>query len=133
MANRTTLVAPRPSKTTKAQKKPSSNPTERLERERIFDLFRRYGYLQADLDPLGIFKQLRYPDLQISGLVAEKAREIFFGTIVANFMHLLESERRQWIIERIENIHTDVDQHKILERLVRADLFEQVLQARYLG
>jgi 2-oxoglutarate dehydrogenase E1 component len=26
-----------------------------------------------------------------------------------------------------------VDQHKILERLIRADLFEQVLQARYLG
>ena len=133
MANRTTLVAPRPSKTTKTQKKPSSNPLERLERERIFDLFRRYGYLEADLDPLKIFKPLKYPDLQISGPVAQEAREIYSGTIGADFMHLLEPERRQWIIERIENIHTDVDQNKILERLVRADLFEQVLQARYLG
>src|ERR1700753_311526 len=133
MANRTTLVAPRPSKTTKAPKKPSSDPLERLERERIFDLFRRYGYLEADLDPLKIFKPLKYPDLQITGPVADEAREIYSGTIGADFMHILEPERRQWIIERIENIHTDVDQNKILERLVRADLFEQVLQARYLG
>jgi len=133
MANRTTLVAPRPSKTTKAQKKPSSDPLERLERERIFDLFRRYGYLEADLDPLKIFKPLKYPDLQIDGPIAAEAREIYSGTVGADFMHLLEPERRQWIIERIENIHTGVDQNKILERLVRADLFEQVLQARYLG
>ena len=133
MANRTTLVAPRPPKTAKAPKKPSSNPLERLERERTFDLFRRYGYLEADLDPLKIFKPLKYPDLQITGPVAAEAREIYCGTIGADFMHLMEPDRRQWIIERIENIHTDVDQNKILERLVRADLFEQVLQARYLG
>src|ERR1700685_4301907 len=133
MANRTTLVAPRPPKTAKAPKKPSSNPLERLERERTFDLFRRYGYLEADLDPLKIFKPLKYPDLQITGPVAAEAREIYCGTIGADFMHLMEPDRRQWIIERIQNIHTDVDQHKVLERLVRADLFEQVLQARYLG
>ncbi|MBV9885125.1 MAG: 2-oxoglutarate dehydrogenase E1 component, partial [Acidobacteria bacterium] len=101
MANRTTLVAPRPSKTTKAPKSPSPSPLERLERERIFDAFRRWGYLQADLDPLGIFKPLKYPDLQIAGTIADEAREIYCGTIGADFMHLLEPERRQWIIERI--------------------------------
>src|SRR6201992_1341301 len=107
MANRTTLVAQRPPKTAKAPKKPVSNPLERLERERIFDLFRRYGYLQADLDPLKIFKPLKYPDLQITGRVAAEARQIFCGTIGADFMHILQPERRQWIIERIENIHTE--------------------------
>jgi 2-oxoglutarate dehydrogenase E1 component len=133
MANRTTVLAARPPKTAKAQKKPASNPLEQLERERIFDLFRRYGYLEADLDPLKIFKPLKYPDLQVSGPIAAQARAIYCGTIGADFMHLMEPERRQWIIERIEHIHTDVDQKNILERLVRADLFEQVLQARYLG
>ena len=106
MANRTTLVAPRPPKTAKAPKKPSSNPLERLERERTFDLFRRYGYLEADLDPLKIFKPLKYPDLQITGPVAAEAREIYCGTIGADFMHLMEPDRRQWIIERIENSNT---------------------------
>ncbi len=44
-----------------------------------------------------------------------------------------EPERRKWIAERLEQSAVAVDQNKILERLVRADLFEQVLQARYLG
>ncbi|HEX4543111.1 MAG TPA: 2-oxoglutarate dehydrogenase E1 component, partial [Candidatus Acidoferrum sp.] len=42
-------------------------------------------------------------------------------------------ERRQWIAERIEGPAAEVDQQKVLERLIRADLFEQVLQSRYLG
>src|SRR5689334_23573238 len=48
-------------------------------------------------------------------------------------MHLPGPERRQWIAERIEGSAVQVDQQKILERLIRADLFEQVLQSRYLG
>ena len=48
-------------------------------------------------------------------------------------MHLPEPDRRRWIAERIERPAPAVNQEKILERLVRADLFEQVLQARYLG
>jgi len=48
-------------------------------------------------------------------------------------MHLAQPERRRWIAERMEAEPAAVDQQKILERLVRADLFEQVLQARYLG
>src|SRR5437879_12336418 len=48
-------------------------------------------------------------------------------------MHLLEPHPRRWIAERLEVLAGEVDRHKILERLVRADLFEQVLQARYLG
>ncbi len=48
------------------------------ERERVFDRFRQWGYLEADLDPLGLFE-------------------------------------------------------RVLELLMRADLFEQVLQQRYLG
>src|SRR5258708_32473710 len=48
-------------------------------------------------------------------------------------MHLREPERRRWIGERLEGPSGQVDQHKIRERLIRAELFEQVLQARYLG
>src|SRR5437763_11067826 len=48
-------------------------------------------------------------------------------------MHLPEPDRHRWIIERLEAPAEEVDQHKILERLIRADLFEQVMQARYLG
>src|SRR5260370_23111665 len=48
-------------------------------------------------------------------------------------MHLPQPERRRWIAERVEGSAPQVDQQKVLERLIRADLFEQVLQSRYLG
>jgi 2-oxoglutarate dehydrogenase E1 component len=130
MADRTTLEAVRSAKSAKGPKKNSANNEDR---ERIFDAFRRWGYLESDLDPLGLFKPLAYPDLERSGPIADQARRIYCGTIGAEFMHLREPERRGWIAERLEQPAADVDQQKILERLIRADLFEQVLQARYLG
>src|SRR5579859_3926473 len=135
MAHRTTLEADRPTKTAKPGKKSAAaKPAPSGDRERIFDLFRRWGYLEANLDPLGFFGPFKQPDLDgLSGEAAEEARRIYCGTIGAEFMHLPEPERRHWIAERIEGQAPEVDQDKILERLVRADLFEQVLQSRYLG
>ena len=130
MANRTTLVADRPAKSAKATKKASANSEER---ERVFDAFRRWGYWEATLDPLGLFEPLKHPDLELSGEAADEARRIYCGTIGAEFMHLPEPERRRWIAERIEGPAAEAEQSKILERLIRADLFEQVLQARYMG
>ncbi|HYL84602.1 MAG TPA: 2-oxoglutarate dehydrogenase E1 component [Candidatus Angelobacter sp.] len=136
MAHRTALEAEKLAKPSKTARKPSSGGplTGAEERERIFDAFRRWGYLEANLDPLGLFEPLQYPDLQeLSGEAVEEARRIYCGTVGADFMHLAEPERRRWIIERLEAPAGEVDQRKILERLIRADLFEQVLQARYLG
>ena len=125
MAHRTTLTQERP---TQAAKEGDQ------ERDRIFDAFRRWGYCEANLDPLGIFEPLKHPDLEgLSGELAIEARRLYCGTVGADFMHLVEPERRRWIMERIEAPAEKVDQHKVLERLLRADLFEQVLQARYLG
>src|SRR3979490_1297488 len=138
MAHRTTLEEERPARTPKAAKKPAAGGLAKAAsdeaRERIFDAFRRWGYLEATLDPLGLFEPLKQPDLQgLTGEAAEEARRIYCGTVGADFMHLPEPERRRWIAERLEAPVSEVDQHKILERLIRADLFEQVLQARYLG
>jgi len=70
---------------------------------------------------------------KISGPDAEEARRIYSSTIGADFMHLAQPERRRWIAERMESQAPPSDRHLILARLVRADLFEQVLQSRYLG
>src|SRR5713226_6828206 len=135
MANRTTLEADRPAKTARTGKKsPAGKPDSSEERERIFDAFRRWGYNEAKLDPLGFFGPIPQPDLAgLTGEAAEEARRIYCSTIGADFMHLPQPERRRWITERVEGPESEVNQEKILERLVRADLFEQVLQARYLG
>jgi 2-oxoglutarate dehydrogenase E1 component len=103
------------------------------ERERVFDAFRRWGYYEAQLDPLGFFAPQPHPDLALKGEAADEARRIYCGTMGWEFMHLPDAERRRWLAERIETQAPAVDQKKILERLVRADLFEQVLQARYPG
>ncbi|MGH9602874.1 MAG: 2-oxoglutarate dehydrogenase E1 component, partial [Terriglobales bacterium] len=103
------------------------------DRERVFDSFRRWGYLEADLDPLKHFPPQPHPELEMSGEAATQARKIYCGTIGAEFMHLPEPERRRWIQERLEAPAPKEDQTRILERILGADVFEQVLQTRYLG
>jgi len=103
------------------------------ERERVFEAFRRWGYLEADLDPLGFLRPEHPPELQIDGELAREARRLYCGTVGVEFMHIADSERRQWIQERMEGPQPDVDQEAALDQLIRAELFEQVLQQRYLG
>src|SRR5690348_8585554 len=131
MAERPIMALERPTKSSKASKKAAGDNEQR---ERVLDAFRRWGYYEATLDPLGIFQPLKHPDLEgLTGEAAEEARRLYCGNIGVEFMHLPEPERRRWIAERIEGPAPEANQEKILERLVRADLFEQVLQARYLG
>jgi 2-oxoglutarate dehydrogenase E1 component len=103
------------------------------ERERVFDAFRQWGYLEADLDPLGFLPKSLLPELQIAGELARDARRVYCGTVGVEFTHIAEPERRKWIQERMEGPQPAVDQERILDQLIRADLFEQVLQQRYLG
>ena len=133
MAPRTALEVERPVKPAKSAKKSGNGTAPSADRERIFEAFRRWGYLEADLDPLGFLKALKSEDLDFSGPDADAARRIYSGTIGADFMHLVQPERRKWIADRLESETPENDRHAILERLVRADLFEQVLQSRYLG
>ena len=106
---------------------------ENLERERVFDAFRRWGYLEADLDPLGFFRAEHHPDLQIDNEAAREAREIYSGTVGVEFMHIPDPERRRWIQERMEGAQPKIDRNAALDQLIRAKLFETVLQQRYLG
>jgi 2-oxoglutarate dehydrogenase E1 component len=103
--------------------------------ERIWDAFRRWGYLQANLDPLGDMAPVAMPELEASGPDADAARQFYCGTIGVEFMHIPEREKRQWIQQRMEaEVETpEADRERILDWLVRAEIFEQVLQTRYLG
>src|ERR1700728_2729619 len=101
--------------------------------ERVWDAFRRWGYLQAELDPLGDLQPVAMPELDVSGPDAEAARRFYCATIGVEFMHIPDREKRQWIQERMEQDAPEVDRERILEWLVRAEIFEQVLQTRYLG
>ena len=107
------------------------------QQSRVWDAFRRWGYLQANLDPLGDLQPVDLPELDVQGAEADAARRIYCGSVGAEFMHIPDPERRRWIEERMESEAPETDraqnQKRILDGLVRADIFEQVLQTRYLG
>src|SRR5215467_11321147 len=84
------------------------------ERERVFDLFRQWGFLQAELNPLGLAPPQPHPDLQIDSEYSDQARRIYCGSIGVEFMHIADQERRGWIEEQIEAEAADVDQERAL-------------------
>ncbi len=113
---------------------PPAPGVEQQERETTFDVFRRWGYLQASLDPLGQFLPPEpFPTPAPEGEAAAEARGFYCGTIAVEFMHIPSPEQRQWLQERMEQKAATPDQKLILTQLIRADLFEQVIQSRYLG
>jgi 2-oxoglutarate dehydrogenase E1 component len=116
---------------------PSSLPVETsASREATFDIFRRWGYLQATLDPLGQFLPPEpFPTPAPDGPDSEAARAIYCSTIGAEFMHIPSPEKRAWIQARLEGsvATATISPARTLTGLIRADLFEQVIQQRYLG
>ncbi|MEA2540422.1 MAG: 2-oxoglutarate dehydrogenase component [Acidobacteriaceae bacterium] len=115
---------------------PLEHPANLLisQRDQIFEAFRRWGHLQAKLDPLEQYLLPEpVPELNFEGEDAEEAKRYYCGSIAVEFMHLPDAAKREWIQERMEQPAPVPDQKQILERLTRADLFEQVIQSRYLG
>ena len=110
-----------------------TKPLAQSDEERVFDAFRRWGYLEADLDPLErSTRRPPHPELP-AGADAQEARALYCGTVGAEFMHIADPERRRWVQERMEAGAPEPDQERILDLLTRAELFEQVLQTRYIG
>ena len=109
-------------------------------RNQVFDVFRRWGFLAAQLDPLEQeLAPLNLPEALPAAAdksLVDEARAIYCGTVGAEFMHIPERDRREWIATRLEGSprkFSKDDQRHILSQLIRADLFEQVIQSRYLG
>jgi 2-oxoglutarate dehydrogenase E1 component len=115
----------------------SERPSEQ-EREQIFNLFRTWGHLQASLDPLGQYLPPEpFPVAPPESEYTTEARGYYCGNIAAEFMHIGNNERRQWLQAQMEQTpaprNTPEKQAHILTQLIRADVFEQVIQSRYLG
>jgi 2-oxoglutarate dehydrogenase E1 component len=105
-----------------------------LEREQTLDAFRRWGYMDANLNPFGGPLAGGYSGLPNRAEGADEARRIYCGTIGAEFMHMPQADRRAWVQEQMENPRAQqIDRRWLAERLLQADLFEQILQTRYLG
>ncbi|MDE1162694.1 MAG: 2-oxoglutarate dehydrogenase E1 component [Acidobacteriaceae bacterium] len=114
--------------------KPKPAAKNTAERETTFDIFRRWGFLQATLDPLGQYLPAEpFPTPAPDGPDSEEARKYYCGSIGAEFMHIASPEKRAWIQNELERDYKPEDTARILTGLIRADAFEQVIQQRYLG
>src|SRR6202020_3468414 len=92
---------------------------ENRDREQIFDAFRRWGYLDAELNPFGGPLGGGYSDLPSEGDGVKEARKIYCGSIGAEFMHLPQRDRREWIQQKMENPQAQKEDRRWLaERLL---------------
>src|SRR6266851_9343561 len=77
---------------------------EQQERETIFDIFRRWGYLQANFDPLGQYLPPEPFPIPVvpEGEFAAEARAYYCGNFAVEFMHIPSLEQRQWLQDQVE-------------------------------
>jgi 2-oxoglutarate dehydrogenase E1 component len=105
-----------------------------MNRDRHADAFRRWGYLQADLDALGRLAPVVHPELaEARDPESAHWRSIYCGSIGARFMHIPDPDRCRFITERMEAEAPAFDRDRILRRLAEVELFEKFLHARYVG
>jgi len=131
---------------------------------RLIRAYRINGHLIANLDPLNLQKKNYHPELDyksygftdsdlerqifIDGsLGLEKAtlieiikilNETYAASIGVEFLHIQSPEQKQWVQERIEEVHnktifTPEGKKAIFNRLVESELFEQYLDKKFLG
>jgi 2-oxoglutarate dehydrogenase E1 component len=111
----------------------ASTPLDDHARERILNSFRRWGYLQADIDPLARFTPMPVLELDETGPAGLFAREWYCGAIGAEFMHIPDPVQRRWIQEQIETAAPSFEGEPILDRLIAAEVLEDLLHGRYPG
>ncbi|MCI0451238.1 MAG: 2-oxoglutarate dehydrogenase E1 component [Candidatus Latescibacteria bacterium] len=104
----------------------------------LADAYRRWGYLLADLDPMGRIEPFEHPDIAEARATAdareiEAWRSLYGGKIGFEFMHMVEKDRVEWMREAIEAGPPAPDAHWILERLMETELFERFLHTKYVG
>ncbi|WP_026244470.1 2-oxoglutarate dehydrogenase E1 component [Dasania marina] len=127
--------------------------------------YRQRGHQHAKLDPLGLKQRPAIPDLdlhyhQLSSAdhetvfqtgslfigkdqatlkeIIDSLEHTYCSSIGAEFMHIVNTEERQWIQQRMESVRSkpefssEVKTH-ILERLIAAEGMEKSLASKYPG
>ena len=145
----------------------NSFKTSTLDSIRALRLIRAYrinGHLIANLDPLNLHEKIYHPELDYKsygfsendldreifidgslGLETATLKEIiqvlnktYASSIGVEFLHIQSVEQKQWVQERIEEVHnktnfTTQGKKAIFQRLVESELFEQYLDKKFLG
>lgn len=122
----------------KTQRKEQKSPRTRVGADPLADAFRRWGYLQANVDSLDRYDPIEHADISDAAAGASDAdlqqwHDTYCGPIGVEFMHIVEPERRQWVADWMEHVPFAPAREAILTQLIRAETFERFLHARYVG
>ncbi|RUO77788.1 2-oxoglutarate dehydrogenase E1 component [Idiomarina seosinensis] len=131
----------------------------------LINAYRFRGHQHANLDPLGLWKQEQTPDLSLDfhdlskddlerefnvgslavGTETMKLKDIhnvlesiYCGSIGAEYMHIVSTEEKRWIQQRLEGVKGQPkfekeQQIKILRELISADGLEKYLGSKFPG
>ncbi|RUO73194.1 2-oxoglutarate dehydrogenase E1 component [Idiomarina ramblicola] len=131
----------------------------------LINAYRFRGHQHANLDPLGLWKQETVPDLSLNfhdlskddlerefnvGSLAvgkdtmklsdihEALESIYCGSVGAEYMHIVSTEEKRWIQQRLEGVlgkpkFEKEQQTKILKELIAADGMEKYLGSKFPG
>jgi 2-oxoglutarate dehydrogenase E1 component len=131
----------------------------------LISAYRQRGHQKAQLDPLGIAERQYVPDLELSfhelstadydtvfqtgslhiGMADASLGEIhnaleltYCKHVGAEFMHIVATEERHWIMQRLEGVRSAPDfsaeaQNTLLRRMIKAEGLEKSLATKYPG
>ncbi len=143
----------------------SASDSRQVKVLQLINSYRFRGHQQANLDPLGLWKQSRVRDLELSyhdlsesdydtefnvgsfaigketmklGELHKALEKTYCGSIGAEYMHIVSTDEKRWIQQRLESIQSapsyDKDaKARILNGLVAADGLEKYLAAKFPG
>ena len=131
----------------------------------LISAYRQRGHQKADLDPLGIAEREHVRDLELSfhelsradydtvfqtgslhigkadatlGEIHDALERTYCKSIGAEFMHIVNTDERHWIMTRMESVRSAPDYGKdvqltLLRRLIKAEGLEKSLGSKYPG
>ena len=131
----------------------------------LISAYRQRGHQKAQLDPLGLAVRERVADLELGfhelstadldtvfqtgsmhigkadaslGEILESLERTYCHTIGAEFMHIVDTEQRHWIMQRMESVRSAPDYSRdvrilLLRRLIKAEGLEKSLGSKYPG
>jgi 2-oxoglutarate dehydrogenase E1 component len=131
----------------------------------LISAYRQRGHQKADLDPLGLAEREHVADLELAfhelsnadldtvfqtgsmhigkadaslGEILDALERTYCHTIGAEFMHIVDTEQRHWIMQRMESVRSAPDfgneaRVLLLRRLIKAEGLEKSLGSKYPG
>ncbi|MEM8660046.1 MAG: 2-oxoglutarate dehydrogenase E1 component, partial [Pseudomonadota bacterium] len=131
----------------------------------LISAYRQRGHQKASLDPLSLIEREEVPDLDLSfhqlsaadfdtvfqtgslyigkadatlGEIVQTLEQTYCNTVGAEFMHIVNTEQRHWIMQRMESVRSAPDfgrdvRLQLLGSLIQAEGLEKSLGTKYPG